>query len=149
MDRNRRRRSICSRRTGKRSDRWRISNGSRGVLHVDGYAGFERLTGNGDIVLAACWAHTRRKFYEVAEATGSLVAAETLRRIGELYAVEARVRGQSSAHRLAERRSFSRPIATTATRTQMICNNVLVENILLKSVMMPPSSAGDRAGFQA
>jgi hypothetical protein len=38
------------------------------------------------------------------------VAAEALRRIGELYAVEARVRGQSSAHRLAERRSFSRPI---------------------------------------
>jgi len=82
----------------------------KGVLHVDGYAGFERLTGDGDIVLAACWAHTRRKFYEVAEATGSPVAAEALRRIGELYAVEARVRGQSSAHRLAERRSFSRPI---------------------------------------
>jgi transposase len=82
----------------------------KGVLHVDGYAGFERLTGNGDIVLAACWAHTRRKFYEVAEATGSPVATEALRRIGELYAVEARVRRQSSAHRLAERRSFSRPI---------------------------------------
>ncbi|MCK1280990.1 IS66 family transposase, partial [Bradyrhizobium sp. 61] len=56
------------------------------------------------------WAHTRRKFYEVAEATGSPVAAEALRRIGELYAVEARVRGQSSPYRLAERRSFSRPI---------------------------------------
>src|SRR5882724_7410990 len=82
----------------------------KGVLHVDGYAGFERLTGNGDIILAACWAHTRRKFYEVAEATGSPVAAEALRRLGELYVIEARVRGQSSAHRLAERRSFSRPI---------------------------------------
>lgn len=82
----------------------------KGVLHVDGYAGFERLTGNGDIVLAACWAHARRKFYEVAEATGSPVAAEALRRISELYAVEARVRGLSSAYRLAERRSFSRPI---------------------------------------
>jgi hypothetical protein len=54
----------------------------KGVLHVDGYAGFERLAGSGDIVLAACWAHTRRKFYEVAEATGSPVAAEALRRIG-------------------------------------------------------------------
>jgi hypothetical protein len=82
----------------------------KGVLHVDGYAGFKRLTGNGDIVLAACRAHTRRKFYEVAEATGSPVAAEALRQIGELYAVEARVRGQSSANRLAERRSFCRPI---------------------------------------
>jgi transposase len=82
----------------------------KGVLHVDGYAGFERLANNSDVVLAACWAHTRRKFYEVAEATGSPVAAEALRRIGELYIVEARVRGQSSAHRLAERRSFARPI---------------------------------------
>jgi transposase len=81
-----------------------------GVLHVDGYAGFEQLAANGNVVLAACWAHTRRKFYEVAEATGSPVATEALRRIGELYVIEARVRGQSSAHRLAERRSFSRPI---------------------------------------
>ena len=55
----------------------------QGVLNVDGYAGFERLIGSGDVVLAACWAHTRRKFYEVAEATGSPVAAEALRRIGE------------------------------------------------------------------
>jgi transposase len=84
--------------------------GFKGVLHVDGYAGFERLAINSDVVLAACWAHARRKFYKVAEATGSPVAAEALRRIGELYVVEARVRGQSSAHRLAERRSFSRPI---------------------------------------
>ena len=37
----------------------------KGVLQVDGYAGFEQLANNGDIVLAACWAHTRRKFYEV------------------------------------------------------------------------------------
>src|SRR6266508_597704 len=82
----------------------------KGVLHVDGYAGFEQLAINGDVVLAACWAHARRKFYEVAEATSSPVAAEALRRIGELYVVEARVRGKSSAHRLAERRSFSGPI---------------------------------------
>jgi hypothetical protein len=43
----------------------------RGTLQVDGYPGFEQLVPNG-IVLAACWAHTRRKFYEVHQATGSL-----------------------------------------------------------------------------
>ena len=32
----------------------------KGVLHVDGYAGFERLAAKGDVVLAACWSHTRR-----------------------------------------------------------------------------------------
>jgi hypothetical protein len=38
------------------------------VLHIDGYAGSEQLTSKGDIVLAAYWAHTRRKFYDVAQA---------------------------------------------------------------------------------
>ena len=83
--------------------------GFKGVLHVDGYAGFERLADNEEVVLAACWAHTRRKFYEVAETTGSPIATEALRRIGELYAIESRVRGRSPAHRLAERRCFSKP----------------------------------------
>ena len=82
----------------------------KGVLHVDGYAGFERLAAKGDVVLAACWAHTRRKFYEVEQATGSPVAAEALRRISELYAIEEMVRGQPPSHRLAVRRSRSKPI---------------------------------------
>ena len=76
-----------------------------GVLHVDGYAGFEPLADKGDVVLAACWSHTRRKFYEVAQATNAPIAVEALRRIGELYAVEADVHGQSPAQRLAARRS--------------------------------------------
>ena len=84
--------------------------GFKGVLHVDGYPGFEQLADRDDVVLAACWAHTRRKFYDVAEATNSPVATEALRRIGELYAIEAHVRGRSQAHRLAERRSFATPI---------------------------------------
>ena len=50
-----------------------------GVLHVDGYAGFERLTASGKIKLAACWAHTRRKFYEIAEAEVTPLATEALR----------------------------------------------------------------------
>lgn len=82
----------------------------RGVLHVDGYAGFEQLADKEGITLAACWSHSRRKFYDVAEATGSPVATDALRRIGELYAIEARIRGQSPALRLAERRTFSKPV---------------------------------------
>jgi transposase len=81
----------------------------KGVLHVDGYAGFEQLTAKGEIVLAACWAHTRRKFYEVAQATGSPIAQEALRRIGELYAIEAEVRGRSPQQRLIARKERSKP----------------------------------------
>lgn len=80
------------------------------ILHVDGYAGFEQLADKEGNTLAACWSHSRRKFYDVAEATASPVATEALRRIGELYAIEARIRGQSPNYRLAERRTFSKPI---------------------------------------
>jgi hypothetical protein len=69
----------------------------KAVLHVDGYAGFEPLTSKGDFVLAACWSHARRRFYEVAQATNAPIAAEALRRIAELYGVEADVRGQPPA----------------------------------------------------
>jgi transposase len=82
----------------------------KGIVHVDGYPGFERLTANGDITLAACWAHTRRKFYEVAEAENTPLAHEALRRIASLYAIEAEMRGQSPAHRLAARRARSKPL---------------------------------------
>jgi len=81
----------------------------KGVVHVDGYAGFERLTARGDVVLAACWAHTRRKFYDVEQQTGSPIAAEALRRIATLYEVEKKAHGQSPAQRIAWRRSLSRP----------------------------------------
>jgi transposase len=82
----------------------------KGILQVDGYAGFEQLTVRGDIVLAACWAHTRRKFYEVHQATGSPIAAETLRRIGELYAIEATLRGRSADERRRTRVAEAAPL---------------------------------------
>jgi transposase len=78
-----------------------------GVLQVDGYAGFERLTERGNIVLAACWAHTRRKFFDVHEATGSPIAAEALRRIAELYAIETSIR--TAEERQSARNTQSRP----------------------------------------
>lgn len=81
-----------------------------GILQVDGYPGFEPLAARDGIDLAACWAHTRRKFYEVHQATGSPIAQAVLRRIAALYAIEAEIRGSSSAHRRAERDERSRPI---------------------------------------
>jgi transposase len=85
-------------------------DGFRGVLQVDGYAGFERLAASGDIMLAACWAHTRRKFYDVHAATGSPIAAEALGRIAALYAIEKSTRGKTAAERQAMRHAQSRPL---------------------------------------
>lgn len=82
----------------------------KGVIHVDGYVGFERLTARGRVKLAACWAHTRRKFYEIAEGDKAPIAIEAVRRIAEIYAVETRFRGRPPADRLAWRRSLSKPL---------------------------------------
>jgi transposase len=72
--------------------------GFEGVLQADGYAGFDRLFNEADlqhpIREAACWAHVRRKFYDIHQATKSPAALEALNRIGELYAIEEEIRGQ-------------------------------------------------------
>jgi transposase len=81
----------------------------RGVVQVDGYPGFERLRSDG-IQLAACWAHARRKFYEVHQATGSPIAAEALRRIAELYAIEKTIGGRPADARQHVRQSRSLPL---------------------------------------
>ena len=85
----------------------------QGVLQVDGYAGFKRLLAGrppDQIKLAFCWAHCRRGFYELYRSTGSPLAEEALRRIGELYAIEAELRGRPPDKRRAGRQERSKPI---------------------------------------
>jgi transposase len=84
----------------------------RGVIHADGYAGFNELFAGGDIVEAGCWAHVRRKFFDVHAAIGSPVAKEALDRIGQLYGVEETITGMPPDHRRRERQQRSQPIAT-------------------------------------
>ena len=81
----------------------------RGILRVDGYAGFEVLADRGAVTLAACWAHARRKFFERHEA-GSPVAPEAVQRIGELYEIEATIRTQPPDERLRVRQQQSLPL---------------------------------------
>lgn len=66
----------------------------KGILQADAFAGFDALYAKGDILEAACWAHARRKFFEIHQAQGSPIAAEALKRIAALYAIESEVRGQ-------------------------------------------------------
>jgi transposase len=87
--------------------------GFRGLLQVDGYAGFGRVVReatDAGIQLAFCWAHTRRKFYEVQVATKAPLAEEALLRIAALYAIEADIRGQSAEDRRLARQQRSRPL---------------------------------------
>ena len=83
----------------------------RGVIHADGYAGFNELFAGGRIVEAGCWAHVRRKFFDVHAATGSPIAKEALDRIGQLYAIEKIINGLSPERRRQRRQLQSKPIA--------------------------------------
>jgi transposase len=83
----------------------------RGVIHADGYAGFNELFAGGAIVEAGCWAHVRRKFFDVHAAIGSPIAKEALERIAELYAVEEAIKGLTPDRRRRERQQRSQSIA--------------------------------------
>lgn len=87
----------------------------RGVLHADGYAGFSELyrqrapDGTAPITEAACWAHVRRKFFELTTTGPAPVAEEALRRIGTLYDIEAGIRGAPPNERCRIRCAQARP----------------------------------------
>ena len=81
-----------------------------GVLQADAYAGFDELYVDGRILEAGCWAHVRRKFYDFNEHKHSPVATEALQRIGELYAVEAQIRGRPPEERARVRAARAGPL---------------------------------------
>ena len=73
--------------------------GFRGVLQVDGYAGYKVLAERGEVRLAFCWSHVRRHFYELAQSGAAPIASEALRRIADLYRIEADIPGRSADER--------------------------------------------------
>lgn len=81
-----------------------------GILQADAYAGFDPLYVTGRIQEAACWAHVRRKFFDVHRAHASPMAAEALQRIGQLYAIEATIRGELAPIRCEVRQRRVRPL---------------------------------------
>jgi transposase len=81
-----------------------------GTLQADAYAGFNQLYENGRIQEAACWAHVRRKFYELMEANKSPIATEAVARIAALYAIEKEIRGRAPDERRQARQARSRPL---------------------------------------
>ena len=85
-------------------------NGFTGTLQADGYAGFQRLYERGQIQEAACWAHVRRKFFDLDQAHASPIAKEALTRIGQMYGIESEIRGRSPDERLRARQTRTRAL---------------------------------------
>jgi transposase len=86
-----------------------------GILQADAYAGFNRLyepnRKPGPILEAACWAHARRKLFELAAVSKAPIATEAVRRIDQLFAVECLINGKPAEERLAVRKERARPLA--------------------------------------
>ena len=81
----------------------------KGILHADGYAGFNAIFEKRHVTGSACWAHVRRKFFDVHTANGSAIAKEALDKITARYVVEAQSKG-------AGRRMSDNTIVSTMQR---------------------------------
>lgn len=89
-----------------------ILQGFGGILQVDGYAGYNRvldLRDNEPIQLAYCWAHARRKLFDLTHNNVAPIAEEGLKQIAALYRIEAQARGTSADERLALRQAKTVP----------------------------------------
>ena len=96
-----------------------------GVLQADAYAGFGGLYAANRppraVTEALCWAHARRKFYELADIAASArrgpsappispLAFEAVRRIDEVFNLEREINGRDADARLAARRETATPL---------------------------------------
>jgi hypothetical protein len=81
-----------------------------GIVQCDGYGVYKAIASKGAMTLAFCWSHVRREFVPLARGKTAPIAAEALRRIAALYAVEAEVRGEPPDVRRVARQEKSRPL---------------------------------------
>jgi transposase len=84
--------------------------GFEGMLQVDGYGAYTALAGTGTVTLAFCWAHVRRRFYEIQAAAPAPIATEMLVNIRALYEIETDLRGRDPDERWRVRQERARPI---------------------------------------
>jgi transposase len=90
--------------------------GYAGILQADAYAGFGDLYDAqrqpGPITEAACWSHSRRKFFELADLRKAPLAIEAVRRIDAIFAMEREINGATAEHRLAFRNERVTPLVS-------------------------------------
>ncbi len=96
--------------------------GFSGVLQVDGYVAYKQLASpnrahakhgsamTGPLVLAHCWSHFRRQFYDIAKGGNAPIATEALVRIAALYEIEEAIRGHGADERRAVRQARTREL---------------------------------------
>jgi transposase len=95
--------------------------GFTGILQVDGYSAYTKLAktnagANDAMALAGCWAHLRRRFYELHISGVSRLATQTIATMAELWKVEDEIRGHDAATRMAARQDRSAAIVADLFR---------------------------------
>ncbi len=81
-----------------------------GVLQADAYAGYNPIYESGRVLEAACWAHARRKFYDIHAAQPTPITTYVLAQIADLYKIESGIRGSPPERRREVRQEYSKPI---------------------------------------
>ena len=108
----------------------------RGKLQTDGYSAYESLAkARGDLTLIGCWAHARRGFHEALAETR--LAAWFVRQIGQLYAVEKKLRQQKAgpALRQAMRAWQAQPVLARLHRAmELIRRRTLPQGLLGQAI---------------
>jgi hypothetical protein len=88
--------------------------GYTGILQADADAGFGQLyeakRRPRPITEAACWAHGRRKFFELADLRKAPLAVEAVRRIDQIFATEREINGVAPEKRRAVRQQRVKPL---------------------------------------
>ena len=82
------------------------------MLQVDGYTGYNRVKDGRDntpIELAYCWAHARRKLFELTINNVAPIAEEGLKQIKAFYRIEAQIKGMSADERRTIRQEKTLP----------------------------------------
>jgi transposase len=109
------------------------------LLQTDEYAAYRSLAdpkrAGGPVKLAFCWAHCRRQFFDIAKTAPAPIATEALKRIAELYEVEAEIRGKSANERRAVRQQKTKPLLEALktwlekTLAQVPCRSTIAKAI--------------------
>ena len=105
-----------------------------------------KRVGGSPLTLAYCWAHARRKLHDIYRQDGSEIAAEGLRRIAEIYKIEAKIRGRTLGERFAIRQAQSAPLIADFRQWLTQQRSVVRENDLPDRFLILTTSAKSRLG---
>ena len=83
-----------------------------GVIQTDGYVAYKSVADRkgASLVIAHCWSHLRREFFDITKSAPAPLADEVLKRIAAIYAIEAEIRGRSADERRTVRQDRTKPL---------------------------------------